>query len=233
MNTYIAKVTKSIALSIAAVAFLALSQGTARADCVITVAGNALNVAAVGGATVTPITLNTSFAGNILSTTLSQPGGTNTTVLAAIGNPFAGLTIPPALTVGDTLNINALLSGAGSVFNPNPLSLVGSVVLDAQNNLTVDFSPVLFTIVNAEANLCATFSLSVNDIAVAAVLNGSALTAHLDAVICGTCTGPGGVPGTGTQPVPEPATMILLGTGLAGIAAKVRKRRHAKMSDEV
>ncbi|HYN84940.1 MAG TPA: PEP-CTERM sorting domain-containing protein, partial [Pyrinomonadaceae bacterium] len=35
-----------------------------------------------------------------------------------------------------------------------------------------------------------------------------------------------GRPGAPNEPVPEPATLLLLGTGVAGVAARMRKRRN-------
>ena len=39
-----------------------------------------------------------------------------------------------------------------------------------------------------------------------------------------------GLKGNQVAAVPEPATMILLGTGLAGVAARIRKRRKGQSS---
>ncbi len=152
----------------------ALSQGVARADCVLTVANNAL-VITNGAVTAAPITFGANFGNNALTTTLTQAAPGTSAVLN-----IGGLGTIPNLTniilnAGGTVNV--LLTTTAGVFNPNPINLVGTL-----NAGVLSFASTEFLYTNLQANICATFSVAVNQISLAALLNGSALTANLNLV---------------------------------------------------
>ncbi|HEY7785697.1 MAG TPA: PEP-CTERM sorting domain-containing protein [Pyrinomonadaceae bacterium] len=60
-----------------------------------------------------------------------------------------------------------------------------------------------------------------------AILNIDITKIHVGSLPDGSSEKPIGVP-NGADPVPEPASMFLLGTGLLGIAAGIRRRRNAR-----
>jgi len=64
------------------------------------------------------------------------------------------------------------------------------------------------------------------------IVDNAGLVVH-GAIIANNITIHSGGQVRGANPVPEPTTLLLLGTGLAGVAAKLRKRRNKKISTEL
>ena len=196
---------KSLSIAIALLSVMVLSQGQARAD-EVTISG--FTTGTVTGVPQLTFTGNGAFTNTTFLGIGALSGANN------LGT-FLLSTAPGQLVSGAfTLNVaftspTGINGGQGATYVATILGSVSPNIDQGGVNIDFNNTPVVFTF-NDGVNT-GSFSLALADLFVE--------TGRSASLTAGT---------TGQQTtIPEPATLILLGTGLTGIAARWRKRRKA------